>query len=555
MSFTSRLVSRLLRLPPAQSHDIAITRDIPISMPDGVVLLADHYAPRGGSHLPTILVRSPYGRRGFFSALMVVPYAERGYQVLIQSCRGTAGSGGEFVYARHEHDDGLATIAWIKQQEWFSGELATVGASYLGFVQWCVAADAGPELKAIVPQVTSSDFNHFRSQGGSFNLELSLNWSTMMTVQAASGPRLSSILLAGQRNRRLERAYKHLPPGEADRLVVRQASRSFQKHIQHEPEDDYWKPVDFSARVGEVNAPAYLMGGWYDIFLHWQLKDYQALRKAGKQPYLLIGPWTHTSSVSAGEIIRQTLVWLDTHVKGERGKLREMPVQLFVMGKNRWRHFADWPPPVQSERWYLQADGGLAPAMPQASEPDRYRYDPADPTPAVGGNSLGAAKRMGPKDNRSLEARADVLVYTSAVLEQDMEVIGPVIADLYVRSSLEYTDFFARLCVVESSGKSINLCDGFLRLTPGSIPPQPDGSLHISIEVWPTAYHFRKGQRIRLQVSSGAHPCLIRNSGTGEPLATGTKLSVADQTVYHDSEHPSAILLPVHSAVGDGLQD
>jgi uncharacterized protein len=247
-------------------------------------------------------------------------------------------------------------------------------------------------------------------------------------------------------------------------------------------------------------------------------------------------------------IIRETLAWQDTHVKGKRERLHEMPVQLFVMGENSWRHFADWPPPVRSECWYLQANGGLAPATPLDSQPDRYRYDPADPTPAVGGNSLGAAKHMGPKDNRSLEARADVLVFTSAVLEQDLEVIGPVIAELYVRSSLEHTDFFARLCVVEAAGKSVNLCDGILRLTPGSIPPEPDGGLHISIEVWPTAYHFRKGQRIRIQVSSGAHPRFVRNPGSGEPLATGTKLCVADQIVYHDPAHPSAILLPVHSA-------
>ncbi len=449
MSFTSRLIGRLLHLPPAQTHNIAITRDIQIPMPDGAVLLADHYAPRGGSELPTLLVRSPYGRKGFFSALTALPYAERGYQVLIQSCRGTAGSGGQFRYARHEHDDGLATIAWIKQQEWFSGELAILGASYLGFVQWSVAADAGPELKAMVPQVTSSDFNHFRYQGGSLNLETSLGWSTMMTAQAATGMRLSSIFLYAWRGRKLERAYGHLPLGEADRLVVQQASQPFQEQLLHGPEDDYWKPVDFSARLGEVNAPAYLMGGWYDIFLDWQLKDYQALRRSGKQPYLLVGPWTHTSFSGDGLIIRETLTWLDAHFKGKPERLHETPVQLFVMGANAWRHFADWPPPFQSERWYLQASGGLAPTAPLASEPDRYRYDPVNPTPAVGGNSLGAAKHMGPKDNRSLEARADVLVYTSAVLEQDMEVIGPVSAELYVRSSLEHTDFFARLCVVE----------------------------------------------------------------------------------------------------------
>ncbi|HET8911735.1 MAG TPA: CocE/NonD family hydrolase [Ktedonobacteraceae bacterium] len=545
MSLISRAVSQLMHLPPAQTHNLTITRDIRIQMPDGVVLLADHYTPRDALKLPTILVRSPYGRRGFFSSLMVVPYAERGYQVLIQSCRGTSGSGGEFRYTRNEHDDGLATIEWIKQQEWFSGELAMLGASYLGFVQWAVAADAGPELKAIVPQVTTSDFNHFRFQGGSLNLETSLDWSTMMTVNAATGMQLRSILTAFQRTRKLERAYAHLPLAEADRLVINRSSQSFQNQIQHPPEDDYWKPIDFSGRIGEVNPPAYLMGGWYDIFLDWQLKDYQALRRAGKQPYLLIGPWTHTSFTTTGIITRESLAWLDTQVKGQQGRLHQSPVQLFIMGDNKWRHFADWPPPVQPEHWYLHANGELAPTLPVASEPDRYRYDPADPTPAVGGNSLGAAKHMGPKDNRPLEARSDVLVYTSAVLEQDMLVVGPLTADLYVRSSLEYTDFFARLCVVETSGKSINLCDGILRLTAGSVSPEPDGSLHISIEVWPTAYHFRKGQRIRLQVSSGAHPRFARNPGSGEPLGTATKLCVADQVIYHDPEHPSAIVLPV----------
>ncbi len=309
MSLASRLISRLMHLPPAQSDDLVITRDIPIPMPDGVVLLADHYAPRGTSKLPTLLVRSPYGRRGFFSALMVLPYAERGYQVLIQSCRGTAGSAGEFRYVRHEHEDGLATIAWIKQQEWFSGELATIGASYLGFVQWAVAADAGPELKAMVPQVTASDCNHFRFQGESLNLETTLGWSTMMTEQAATGMKLNlrSLLLAGQRNRRLERAYGHMPLGEADQVVIHQPSQHFQEQLRHGPEDDYWKPVDFSNRLTEVNAPAYLMAGWYDIFLDWQLQDYIALRRTGKQPYLLVGPWTHTSFSSGGIVIRETL--------------------------------------------------------------------------------------------------------------------------------------------------------------------------------------------------------------------------------------------------------
>ena len=548
MSLTGRLMTRWMQLPPAQTRDIVITRNIPVPMPDGTILLADHYAPRTDPHLPTLLIRTPYGRRGFFGGMMALPYAERGYQVLIQSRRGTAGSGGQFRYARHEHDDGLATIAWLKQQAWFSGELAMLGPSYLGFVQWAVAADAGPELTALIPQVTAADFHHFRFQGGSFTLETILGWSTMMTSWAERGLGLRSLLAQRWQARKLEQAFGHLPLGEADRAVLGRPSQHFQAYLQHGPQDDYWKPIDVSSRLAEVNAPAYLMGGWYDMFLAWQLRDYQTLRAAGKRPFLLVGPWTHTEFSSSAVTAQESLAWLDTHVKGKPGRLREAPVRLYVMGEGAWREFADWPPPARSERWYLQPGGALDQAIPPASEPDRYRYDPADPTPAVGGNSLGASKRMGPKDNRPLEARPDVLVYTSGALEKEMEVIGPVTAELYVRSSLQQTDFFTRVCVVEESGRSINLCDGILRLTPGCVAPEPDGSLRITIEVCPTAYHFRKGQRLRVQVSSGAHPRFARNPGSGEPVATGTKLCVAEQSVYHDPEHPSAILLPVVSS-------
>ena len=545
MSFTSRLANVLLRLPPAETHDLVIKRDIQVQMPDGVVLLADHYAPRTGPKRPTVLVRTPYGRAGFFGFMFAYPYALHGYQVLIQSCRGTAGSGGEFRYARNERADGLATIAWIKQQDWFSGELAMVGGSYLGFVQWAVAAEAGPEMKALVPSITSADFNHFRFQGGSFCLESSLNWSTMMTTGAASGMRFSSLMAQRKRERRVLQAYGHLPLGEADQATIDQPSEPFQSNLQHGPSDPYWQPVDLSENIGALTLPIYLQGGWYDLFLDWQLKDYQRLRQAGRQPFLLIGPWTHGQFASMPMTTRESLDWLGAHVKSDHSGLRELPVRLFVMGANEWRDFADWPPPAQNERWHLQPGGALAPAAPPASEPDHYRYDPSDPTPAVGGNSLGAQQHMGAKDNRKLEARNDVLIYTSAVLEQDLEVIGPVTADLYVRSSLEHTDFFARLCVVEASGKSINLCDTILRLTPGSVTPEADGSLHLQLELWPTAYRFQRGQRIRVQISSGAHPRFVRNLGTGEPMATSTKLVIADQTVYHDPQHPSAVLLPV----------
>jgi putative CocE/NonD family hydrolase len=547
MSLNSQLLNLLFKLPKPTTPNPAIKRDVKIPMPDGVVLLADLYTPGGEASLkyPTVLMRTPYGRRGVLGTLFPLPFAEHGYNVLYQSTRGTGGSEGEFRYARDEHADGLATIEWIKKQDWFNGQLAMAGASYLGFVQWSVAAFAGADLKAIAPAVTTSDFNSFRYQGGTVTLESMLGWSTMMTEFARTGQKLTDLLKQGQRQKTLDKAYNYLPLKEADRQVVGKPSQTFQDVLAHGTDDEYWRPVDFSQTVKDVEVPVNMTGGWYDLFLYWQLQDYRRLREAGKQPYLLIGPWFHGQPGSFGPVAKENLDWFEAHVKGNPGVLRKDPVRLFVMGANKWRDFADWPPPARPEKWFLQPEGGLTKETPPPSEPDRYRYNPADPTPAVGGNSLG--KYMGPKDNRELEAREDVLTYSSAPLKQDLEVIGPVEAELYVRSSLEYTDFFARLCVVEKSGKSVNLCDGIIRLKPGSegVTRQEDGSLCVQLELWPTANRFKRGQRVRLQVSSGAHPRFPRNPGSGEPVGEETTLKLADQMLYHDPAHPSSVTLPV----------
>src|SRR5436305_12593430 len=192
----------------------------------------------------------------------------------------------------------------------------------------------------------------------------------MMASYASSGLSMNMLLGMFGRSRRLEKAYRHLPLNEADRIIIGRSTPLYQNVLLHGPDDDYWKPIDFSARVGEVTIPIYLMGGWYDLFLDWQLKDYQALRAAGRNPYLLIGPWVHGDISSAPIMTRETLTWLQAHLKGNTGKLREIPVRLFVMGANQWRNFSDWPPPAQNERWYLQPDGGLALILPPVSEPD-----------------------------------------------------------------------------------------------------------------------------------------------------------------------------------------
>jgi uncharacterized protein len=542
MTIASRLAAISMRLPPAVTHDIAITPDIPVPMRDGVSLLADLYRPRTGPQRPVLLMRTPYGRKGFYGFTFGRLYAERGLQVLIQSCRGTFGSGGEFRYAHDEHDDGMATVEWMRRQPWYAGEIVLMGESYLGFTGWAVAADLGEELRAVVHTFTTADFNNFRYQGGAICLANALVWSAVLGKLRNGVGAIEQIFILSAAERAMGDAAYHLPLGDADRVLLGATSLNYQETMEHPgPDPDYWRAADYRHRLPEVQAPVDLIAGWYDMFLADQLADYQCLRATGARPGLLIGPWTHGRSGNQG--FREQWAWVRGHALGDPSGLRKLPVRIFVMGENKWRDYADWPPPAQAQEWYLQPGGRLATTPPQSSAPDRYRYDPADPTPSVGGNYLGG--NAGAKDNRSLEARADVLVYTSAPLTAPIEVIGPLSATIYVRSSLDHTDFFARLCVVEPSGRSTNLCDGILRLEPGSVPPDVEGVRRVKIEIWPTAYRFRPGQRLRLQVSSGAHPRFARNLGTGEPMATGRAMRVADQEVFHDPARPSHVTLPI----------
>jgi hypothetical protein len=232
------------------------------------------------------------------------------------------------------------------------------------------------------------------------------------------------------------------------------------------------------------------------------------------------------------------LEWFDAHLR--RGPTPSWScVRADTMGDGGWHDLQQWPPPASTQRWRLQPHGALAAPVPPAGEPSRYTYDPADPTPAVGGTSPSPGN-AGPKDNRELERRPDVLTYTSEPLGSALEITGPVTAELFVASSRPHTDFFARLCDVDPKGRSVNITDGLIRLTSTSSKPQP-----VRVNLWPTAHQFLPGHRIRLQVSSGAHPRYARNTGSGEPLAKAATLYTAQQAVYHDPAHPSAVLLPV----------
>lgn len=549
-----RVLAPLLKLPPARYH-VGVRYNIRVPMPDGVTLATDHHYPLAKGDFPTILIRTPYGRgrsgslSGLTESFKAQRFAERGYHVIIQDTRGRFDSDGVFEPFANEAADGLATIEWIGEQAWFDGNLGMWGQSYLGYTQWAAALDAPPYLKAIMPAITASQFYTVVYADGAYALNIGLRWAYLTefigTRRGWSNWRAISHTRKVLRGNIFEPAYHHLPINQADSVVAGKPMTPFQDTFsEHDPQAPRWKAIDHSDDIGRITIPTHLISGWYDAFQRELLADYDRLKQAGNTPYLTIGPWSHVDQRIYAAMFREGLAWFDVHLKGETYKLRRKPVSVYVMGAKEWRFFDNWPPPSTETRYFLQPQRWLYSEAPQLeSSCDTYRYDPADPTPAIGGTMIFPP--CGPIENSPLEMRSDVLTYTTSSLTHDVEVIGKVRLDLYVRSSLAHTDFFGRLCDVHPDGRSINICDGLFRIEPGHGEVQPDGSLKISIDLWSTAHRFLTGHRIRLQVSSGAHPRWSRNLGTGEPLGTGTRMMAADQTIYHDRAHPSALVLPV----------
>ncbi|KJK33827.1 X-Pro dipeptidyl-peptidase [Lentzea aerocolonigenes] len=525
----SHLVERKLKLSPPLTRNVVVQKDLRVPMPDGVELLADRWTPRsGGDGLPTALIRSPYGRR-MFGQILARPLAERGYQVVIQSVRGGFGSGGTFDPMTQERADGLATLDWLVEQPW-SDAIVLYGLSYLGHVQWAVADQLPPQVKAMIPVVTESalTLEFLRSDG--MSLETPFGWGVLVGTQERP---LAMLRQAGQ-ERKTARALSTLPLREADVVAFGERSAYIQDILTHDADSERWQGFDHSARVAGVTVPVSSIGGWYDIFLPGQLRDFEVLQAKGRPARLTVGPWTHAEFNSTP--IDEAVSFGLAHARGEQPADRA-PVRLYVMGEEAWRDFSSWPPPgYEPRRFHLNADGVLG-AEPGESSTDSYHHDPADPTPAAGGVRL--VDDSGRVDNTALEARPDVLTYTTPVLGEDVEVIGEVSAEIWFSSSLPYADVFVRLCDVDPQGRSWNVCDGLVSLTGAEEVQRAD------VRLWPTAYRFRRGHRIRVQVSSGAFPRYARNPGTGESRATASTLLAADQTVHIGPARPSAITLPV----------
>ncbi|MEQ1946085.1 MAG: CocE/NonD family hydrolase [Bryobacteraceae bacterium] len=544
MSLSSRILGRVWKLPPARTRRIIAVPGARVPMRDGVELIADRYYPPGGERLPVVLVRSPYGRSDLFQ-LVATQLAERGLQVLVQSCRGTDGSGGELHPFFFEENDGCDTIAWLEQQPWYCGKLAAMGSSYLGSAAWALAHGAGAKVAAMGLAMTLSDAHAESYAFGGFTLESCLVWThTMLDPEGFNTTRtiVDSLFPNLHALTKLTKGFATLPLRNADQAGLSKQVPWWQDWMNHPgASDPHWDAVHYSATVAKM-PPSVLVGGWYDVFVPWTVKDFVIARAAGRPVSLTIGPWKHTALGAVGATVRESLPLFHAEFFGQPLPPRA-PVRLYLVGAGKWLECEEWPPEgMRPTALFFSSSGKLEASAPETAEPSRYVYDPENPTPSVNGPTIGSRPAVG--SMARLEQRSDVLQFTGEPLEKVMDIAGSVYADVYFHSSCQHTDFFLCLCNVDARGRSTNVCDGYIRVHPGQAELGGDGVAKIRVEFWPIAYRYKKGHRIRVLLASGAHPRFARNHGTGEPLGDAVKFVSARQEIFHDAAHPSHIVLP-----------
>ena len=553
---------------PQPLHSVVVEKNVMVPMRDGIRLAADLYRPDAEGAFPVIVARIPYGKA---SARLKIPlagglFASQGFVFLAQDVRGKHDSEGTYYPYIHEADDGHDTFEWAGRQPWSNGRIGTYGFSYVGSTQWLSAPNGSPYLKAMVPIVTGQNVYERWIHDGVFRWNDVLVWH--LENRGPKAEKRDDVDWAS--------AVRHLPLIEADDALG-QDIPAYNDWIRNPTPGPYWERINVEGRVSEMRAPALIIEGWYDYYLDQAIADYIRMREKGGTPEarrsrLLIGPWTHVTtsefqdrdfggeadfSGSIRDILRWYQYWL---LDPEKGLEEEKPIKIFVMGRNQWRSEAEWP--LERTRWtrfYLHSDGrantsdgdGLLSLQPPGKEPfDRYLYDPDDPVPSVGGTSVYGIAKPGPVDQRAVEGREDVLVYSTPPLEEAVEVTGPVRLVLHASSSARDTDFVATLVDVDPEGKAVNLKTGIVRARFRSSTEQPaflvPGRVYeFAIEIGATSNLFEEGHRIRLQVTSSCFPEFSRNLNTGAPIGLTAERVEAEQTVFHDADFPSALVLPV----------
>lgn len=553
--------------------------DVPATMRDGVVLRANVYRPDGPGPYPVLLCRTPYGKDFAIggNGVDVAQATKRGYIVAIQDTRGRFNSGGDWRPMLHEAQDGEDSVGWAAELPGSDGRVGMYGASYFGFTQWSAAAQKPPALRAIAPNITWADpFDGTLFRGGALEFGLMASWHMHVdlpdVMRRHRGDRAALARavpqLVADYDALATTGFAELPLAEFPPLKRNDVGASFIEMMKKPLQYDDATAAATSVHTwnDQVTVPSFNMGGWYDIFLAGTIANYRAARDAGRPTQLLIGPWVHgfpdnpVGEVNFGiaatggfldlrtDLSSQQLDWFDRYVREDRAATAwESPVLIFVMGINKWRYEADWPlQRATTVPFYLHADGVLADTNGTGA-PDEFDYDPADPTPMLGGATLLVPEfRAGAYDQRRIESRADVLTYTSAELADDLEVTGPISVRLWASTSAPDTDFVARLCDVFPDGRSINLTDGIIRGQHHvGAALQPGRPYEFVIDLWATSNVFRAGHRIRVDIASSSFPRWDRNPNTGHPLGADAELRVAHQQIWHDAEHPSQVLLPV----------
>ncbi|HWD03124.1 MAG TPA: CocE/NonD family hydrolase [Amycolatopsis sp.] len=538
----NRIADVLLGLPKAEDPAPVSDKGLRIPMPDGVHLVADRYAPSGLSRGPVVLVRTPYGRKGPIAALFGATFARQGLQTVVQSTRGTFGSEGLFRPFHLEREDGIATCEWLRAQPWCDGRLATAGLSYLGHTQWAIGPYLDPPLEAMALGVTASEFVSTFYTGGVLAADNMVSWSALIGRQEERFAGLPNPV----QQHRTRRAMAHLPIEAADVAAIGKEVLFLRDVTAHaEPGDDFWADSDHSAGVASLTTPVSMITGWFDLFITIQLRDFRTLQDAGRHPRITIGPGAHGDPGSLRRAVQDQVGFLRAHLLGDRTQLQRSPVRLYLQQAATWLDFDAWPPESAPTDTHLRPVAGLGEPVDGDALPSKFTYDPADPTPAVGGPLLTGKNRQ--QDNNEVEARDDVLVFTGDPLTADLDVIGEVAATVFVRTELPHADVYVRICDVEPGGRSRNVTDGILRLRPGAPQAGDEGIVEVRVPLDPTAYRFRRGHRLRVQVAGGAFPRFARNQGTGEPVASAVGGKPNRFEIFHDATHASRVTLPVFS--------
>ncbi|MFN8590720.1 MAG: CocE/NonD family hydrolase [Thermomicrobiales bacterium] len=583
----------------AESVSVQIEQDVPVEMRDGTVLRADVYRPADHARRPVLLQRTPYNKQLLGLAPLHVDLLKavsRGYVVVIQDCRGRYRSDGDFNPFHQEIPDGYDTVEWCAAQSWSDGNVGMFGTSYVGAVQWLAAIGTPPGLKCMIPIFTASDYYEgWTYQGGAFQWGFMCNWVLPFLTSAdmiRAHDRNPAIDIEAWREKTID-AVDHMSETARtlplkDFPVNPEWTPYFADWLSHATRDDFWTSVSIEDRHEKIQVPALNVGGWYDIFLDGTLRNFSGVRAKGATEAartgsrLLLGPWTHTTppqpqsgafdfGLRAGQnlspltmdIDREYFRFLDFWLRGiDDGYSSEPPARIWVMGEGVWRSENEWPlaRAVNTEFFLgsdgnansIAGDGTLATTTPSGDRPDVFLYDPFHAVPSVGGQLCCYPAQFAPGafDQRSVEERNDVLVYTTPPLEQDVEVTGPVRLHLWAATTAVDTDFTGKVVDIAPDGYTQNLTDGIVRAryrlgTDKARPITPGEPTEYVIDLWATSNLFKRGHRIALEVSSSNFPRFDRNLNTGHTLGEDAAMVPAIQTVYHDQNHPSRLILPI----------